>query len=121
MPINCHKIKNYNINDPRYNFHIEDSTKYNKNIYPLHLMKENDRISVYNTIDDTIKWTPDIFTPKNQQLHSFYDQANIKKDKIEHFASPLSMFSIIPKLDSSSTLSCLCLLLLSCYLCFIKR
>ena len=121
MSINCNKIKNYNINDPRYNFHIEDSTKYNKNIYPLHLMKDNDKVYVYATTDDTIKWNPDNFTPKNLQPLSFYDQTRIKKNKIEHFTSPFSMFSIIPKLDSISTLSCLCLLLLSCYFCFVKR
>ena len=106
MPVNCYKIKNYNINDPRYNFHIEDSTKYNKNIYPLHLMKDNDRVSVYNTIDDTIKWTPNNFKPKNLQPLSFYDQTRIKKDRIEHFTSPLSMFSSLFNLDNSSSLSC---------------
>ena len=58
MDINCHKIIDHDDNDPRYNFHIDDSSKYNKNIYPLHLIKDvmTNEISVYDTIDDTIKW-----------------------------------------------------------------
>ena len=88
MSINCHKIVNYNKKDPRYNFHIEDSTKYNKNIYPLHLMKDvNNDISIYNSIEDTIKWTPRNFKPKNLQPNSFYDQTRVKKDLFEHFVS----------------------------------
>lgn len=87
MDINCYKITDYSDNDPRYNFHIDDSSKYNKNIYPLHLIKDDmtNEISVYDTIDDTIKWDNTSFIPKNLQPNSFYDQMRIKNDTIEHF------------------------------------
>jgi len=88
MSINCHKIINYNDKDPRYNFHIEDSTKYNKNIYPLYLMKDkNNKVYVYNNIEDTIYWKPKNFKPKNINPNILYDQSRIKKDSIEHFST----------------------------------
>jgi hypothetical protein len=77
MSINCHKIINYNDKDPRYNFHIEDSTKYNK----------NNKVYVYNNIEDTIYWKPKNFKPKNINPNILYDQSRIKKDFIEHFST----------------------------------
>ena len=38
--INKSSIISYHKDDPRYNLNIDDSSKYNKNIYPLHLSKK---------------------------------------------------------------------------------
>ena len=38
--MNSNKFTRYNNRDPRYNFTIEDSTQYNKNIYPFHIKKK---------------------------------------------------------------------------------
>lgn len=38
--IDRYKIREYNNTDPRYNFTIGDSSKYNATIYPLHLEKK---------------------------------------------------------------------------------
>lgn len=46
--INRHKIRRYNLDDPRYNFTIGDSDKYNATIYPLHMEKKCNNTEKFN-------------------------------------------------------------------------
>jgi hypothetical protein len=120
MPIICNKIKHYNVNDPRYNFHIEDSTKYNKIIYPSHLMKhDNNKVSVYNNIEEVIKEEPNNFKAKKLQSNSFYDQSRIKKDLIEHYTLPSLLPTSLPGLniDNIYVLFIICLIICLCFFC----